>query len=350
MAHGGDIYRNIVNNDFSVNLNPLGTPKTVLEKVAKSLNSVSFYPDITQEKVRQAIGDTFGVDSRCIYAGSGASELLMAVVRAVAPKRALLFEPGFSGYEHALEAVGCDIVHHELKMSKGFGLCEEDLQAIESGIDLVFLCNPGNPAGLNISAQVLRKTLDISKENGSFVCLDESFFLMSEGVLNWDKNGYSELINQYDNLFIVSSLTKFLAMPGIRMGYVFSAPDNIRKVIKQLPEWNLSIPAREAIIEGMRLISEESYVRETVEVIRKERQYLTDILKDLGFTVFESDTAFILFKGTDDLYEDLLKQKILIRDCSDYVGLGKGFYRVAVKCHEENEKLADALRGLAHEL
>jgi threonine-phosphate decarboxylase len=349
MAHGGDIYRNKVNTDFSVNLNPLGVPKTVSEAVLRSFDRVSEYPDITQEEIRQTIGDTFGVDKSFVFAGSGASELLMALVRAAAPARALLFEPGFSGYERSLEAVGCDIVHHELKKDSGYSVTDEDLKAIDSGIDIVFLCNPGNPAGRNIASEVLRKTLDAAKENECVVCLDESFFLMSDGALD-DRTAYSGLLTRYDNLYIVNSLTKFLAMPGIRMGYVLSTPENIRKIIKQLPEWNLSVPAQAAMMEGMRLISGEDYVRETVNIIKTERTYLTRMLRDLGFEVFDSDTAFILFKGSKDLYEAILKEKILIRDCSDYVGLGRGFYRIAVKSHEENEKLIDALRGIVHEL
>ncbi len=349
MAHGGDIYRNKVNIDFSVNLNPLGVQKTVSEAVLRSLDRVSVYPDVTQDEVRQAIGDTFGVDKSCVYAGSGASELLMAMVRAVNPKRALLLEPGFSGYGRSLEAAGCDIVHHELEKNNGFCVSEKDLKTIDSSIDLIFLCNPGNPAGLNISTDVLRKTMELARKNDCIVCLDESFFLMSDGALE-DKSTYAGLLAQYDNLFIVNSLTKLLAMPGIRMGYVLSKPDNIMKIINQLPEWNLSIPAQAAIIEGMRLISKGDYVRETVNAIKTERTYLMRMLKDFGFEVFDSNTAFILFKGREDLYEELLKKAILIRDCSDYAGLGKGFYRIAVKSHEENEILIDALRGITYEL
>jgi threonine-phosphate decarboxylase len=172
---------------------------------------------------------------------------------------------------------------------------------------------------------------------------------MSDEALD-SKSDYSGLLAEYDNLFIVNSLTKFLAMPGIRMGYVLSNPDNISKIMKQLPEWNLSVPAQAAINEGMKLISQGSFIRETVDTIKAERAYLMRMLRDFGLEVFDSNTAFILFKGRENLYQELLKKEILIRDCSDYVGLGKGYYRIAVKNHEENETLVEALRGIIHEL
>ena len=86
-----------------------------------------------------------------------------------------------------------------------------------------------------------------------------------------------------------------------------------------------------------------------LSLIREEREYLSQGLGALGFTVYDSQTSFLLFRGPEDLYERLLARGILIRDCSDFRGLGKGYYRIAVKKHEENVALLRALGRMMEE-
>ena len=71
---------------------------------------------------------------------------------------------------------------------------------------------------------------------------------------------------------------------------------------------------------------------------------------NLGLMIFKSNTCFVMFKGPEGLYESLLKKGILIRDCSDYPGLFKGFYRIAVKTRKENEALIEAIKEAKYEL
>ncbi|WP_026510435.1 pyridoxal phosphate-dependent aminotransferase [Butyrivibrio sp. LC3010] len=367
MAHGGDIYRNKVNMDFSVNLNPLGTPAKVMEAVRNSVERAGVYPDITQQEIREIIADANGVSPESVYAGNGASELIMAAVKAVRPATALLFEPGFSGYEHALLSVDCRIKRHLLNKENGFRFSEEDIKALseESGDrpGMIFICDPSNPTGVNIEEEILIEILDIAKERDVYVCLDESFLYMSEKIgkfWNADDSGrvgnaneflkarVRDLITKYENLIIIRSLTKLLALPGIRMGYAISSPRNIKKMIRQLPEWNLSVCSEAAMKEGIRLIGEMDFIKSTNDLISSERSFLMSKLRNLGLKVYESDSSFILFEGPSDLYDALLSKGILIRDCSDYYGLEKGFFRIAVKGHLENEKLVEALEDVLH--
>lgn len=373
MRHGGDIYRNKIYLDFSVNLNPLGPPEGVLAAVSESLDYAGCYPDLDQEEVRGVTAQALGLDSSYVIAGNGASELLLAAVRAVRPKKALLFEPGFSGYRHALDSVGCEIIHHVLREDKGFAITRDDLAAIGNDIDLIFLCDPANPVGLNIGEDILKEIPGIARRSGAAVILDESFYLLSDGAAGkfrsrqtgWDgeifpedatssgnlaehrigfiKDGRDNLIKEYENLTIIRSLTKVLAIPGIRVGYALASPDRIRALIQQLPEWNLSVTSEAALKAGIKVLSGSDYLARTHECIRKERGYLAGVLGKMGFTVYDSQSPFLLFKGPDNLYEEMLKRGILIRDCSDYVGLGKGYYRIAVKDHRQNEMLVRAM-------
>ena len=155
MAHGGDIYRNKVHMDFSVNLNPLGTPREVEDAIKASLQRIHCYPDPMQEAVRTVIAEKLGVDCANVIAASGASALLTAAIRAVAPERALIFEPSFSGYIHALAAAGCQIRTCSTHQEAGFAPVREDLSVIDEDIDLILVCDPSSPGGRNIQDGVM---------------------------------------------------------------------------------------------------------------------------------------------------------------------------------------------------
>ena len=342
MHHGGDIYRNKIIADFSVNLNPAGTPGEVAEAAHNSLLRIKEYPDIEQEAVKTAVAEWEGVDREWIAAGNGASELIMAAVRAVRPGRALLFEPAYSGYEYALRAAGCGIRRVFQKEENGFALTEEELLELDEETDLLFVCDPANPSGLNLDPGILAALLDRAADLGIRVLLDRSFYLMSDRAEGEDR-GHDRMLQQYDNLYILSSLTKLFASPGIRMGYILSRKENIEEIQKQLPEWNLSVTAEEAVKAGCRALIGTAFAEETRELIRRERAFLAELLAEKGLKVFESQSAFLLFKGPDDLYVRLLQRGILIRDCSSFPGLGRGYYRIAVKNHADNLLFKQAL-------
>ena len=145
------------------------------------------------------------------------------------------------------------------------------------------------------------------------------------------------LLCDYDNLIVVRAFTKLFAIPGVRLGYMLSKNDTIRqKVQRNLPEWNVSVLAQMA---GEACIRESEYIKETASYVSRQRRLLSDGLKKLGFKVYKSDADFILFYSKLPLYDILLNKGILIRDCSNYVGLSEGYFRVAVKTYDENVRL-----------
>ena len=97
---------------------------------------------------------------------------------------------------------------------------------------------------------------------------------------------------------------------------------------------------------GCARFNKKGYVEKSLDYIRKERAYLEKELAECGIRTYKSDTNFLLIKSRDDLYEKLLKKEILIRDCSNFKGLEKGYYRIAVRSHEENRILIKGLREL----
>ncbi len=349
MTHGGDVYRNKVHMDFSVSLNPLKTPAEVTEAIKRSVDLADRYPDLKQEEPKSMIADAAGMQSGNVCVGSGASELLMAAVRAADPNKAFLWEPCFYGYRHALQAVGCKTVRHVTDEKCGFAITEADIGAIEKDVDLIIVCDPLCPAGLNVDQTVLKQILNLAKGQNATAILDESFFLLSDylaqtGCKKSDRA--AGMISAYENLIVIRSLTKILAIPGVRCGYALGSRQMIGKMQKQLPEWNLSIMAQEAVKAGIGVIRDTDFLKCSGDLIRRERAYLTEGMRQMGLRVFDSMAPFVLFSGPPHLHMELQKRGILIRDCSDYMGLGRGYYRTGVKEHRENEMLIGAMKGI----
>lgn len=367
MIHGGMVDEK-VNMDFSVNLNPLGTPEAVKTAILEGVDKLGQYPDYEQRILRSKLAKMEGIETSQVVAGNGASELIMALVRAVNPKKAVIVEPAFYGYRHALNSLeNCEISEYVLAEENNFSLSHGTqnnagndglVNIIREGADIVFLANPGNPIGQNIDEQTLETLIKAGKEYGCIIALDESFLKLSQGFSAVDINVRKRWLDEYTNLYIIRSFTKLMAIPGIRIGYIMSTKSNIESITKQLGEWNISQPADYAGRACTEVIEAKKYIVDTNNYVNQERAYLSKELSDRGFRVYNSDTVYITMKNgktegckiaEQDLYQKLLAKGILIRDCSNFMGLGTGYYRIAVKDHKSNERLIQIIDEITEE-
>lgn len=340
--HGGDVYRYKGCIDFSSNCNPLGTPPSVVEAVRESASRVSDYPDVRCEKLREALAAYEDVSPSMLFLGNGAAEVIFALCLAKKPKKALLPAPTFAEYEQALSTVDCSVVHVYLKDEEGFFVGEDFIRAIErEQPQIVFLCNPNNPTGVVASADFLRRVLDVCERTGALLALDECF---NDFIQDRDQYTMKSHLAEHPSLFILKAFTKRYAMPGVRLGYGLSADkDLLERMEAAVQPWNVSSLAQAA---GLAALAEEDYVNKGRQLIWREQAYLKKELKSLGFRLYDSRANYLLFHSERPLWEDCKNQGILIRDCSNYPGLSEGYYRVAVRTHEENEKLIQVLKNI----
>ena len=334
--HGGDIYRNPVTMDFSVNINPLGMPDGVEEALQRAIGQSMKYPDIMADELKTAISVMLSVPKEYLQLGNGASEIFMAIVHAIRPEKTLIPIPSFYGYEYAAKAVSGEIAYFPLKEEAEFMPDEELFDALTEETDLLFLANPNNPTGTLMNRDYLNKLLERCKEKKIYVVLDECFieFCGTEcSALPW--------IEKYPNLLLVRAFTKIYAIPGVRLGdLICSNRSLLEKIRTQIPEWNLSVFAQEA---GVACAGKTAYLEKTVNYVKNEREFLAEGLKKFGFRVFPGEANFLLIHSEKPLYEKLLGKGILIRDCMNFKGLTKGYYRIAVKKRQDNEKLLKAI-------
>ena len=339
--HGGDVYRYENYLDFSSNCNPLGLPDGVRSAIIQAVDSVVHYPDVQCEKLKKAIGQYEQVCEQQIVCGNGAAEVIFSLCLAVKPKRALLPAPTFAEYQQALESVDCAVDYVWLNEKKGFVLDEEILRQVEkTRPDVVFVCNPNNPTGVLTEKELLERLLHLCEETDMLLVLDECFLDFVEQPQHYTMKEY---LSQTKNLLIVKAFTKRYAIAGVRLGYGLTGNESLAQQMELVTQpWNVSGLAQAA---GIAALKETEYVKRGQELIIRERRYLQEQLRLLGLQLYDSSANYLFFLGPEDLPERMKKHKILIRDCSNYPNLRKGFCRIAVRTHEENEQLINALKG-----
>lgn len=341
MLHGGDVYRNKISYDFSVNGNPLGMPQAVKEALSQAIFHCNRYPDPEQEKLVKALSEKYERKQEETILGNGASELFLAYIHAEQPQKVLLPVPSFAGYVKACQACPCEIIPYHLKKENQFTITQDFLQEMKEEVDCIFLANPNNPVGNCIDKPLLLQILEKAKENHIRVILDECFLEFTDVE---KELSMLSCLDNFPQVLLVRAFTKIYGIPGVRLGYGFSTDTFlIKKMKKHLPEWNISLFAQYA---GAAALKSDEYVRNTVKEVAKERAFLAEKMKKFGFEVFDARADFIFFYTDMELYQPLLQQEILIRDCQNYDGLTKGYYRIAVKTHEENLILLQAIEKL----
>lgn len=338
MIHGGDIYRYPDMIDFSSNCNPFGPPQRVQDAICRAAGQIGHYPDVQCSLLRDALSAKLHVPGAWIFFGNGAAEVIFAAVTALKPKKALLPAPTFAEYAQALETVGCEIQYEQTAEADGFALPMDFAEQITEDIDMVFLCNPNNPTGNLLSREETERVIRRAGALDCTVVLDECFL---DFVENPDEFSMLGELAAYPHVILLKAFTKLYAMAGVRLGYgISSNPAIIEKLERSVQTWNVSSLAQAA---GLAALAEDAYVRESLTTMRAERAYLLQALEKLGCRTYASQANYIFFRGETTLGEKLRAAGFLVRDCSNYAGLGKGYYRVAVRLHEDNVKLVQAL-------
>lgn len=326
--------------DFSANLNPAGMPDCVREALLESVSESMEYPDPYCRELRNAISKYVGVPSDCILCGNGATELVYSFAFSLSgDKPALIVSPSFSEYETALAAAGIGTEHYILSKDNGFQLTENILESDLTRYSAVFLCTPNNPTGVSVQPAVLEKIA----RTGVRVFADMCFLDLT---CDPDRYDISDLIRTYPNVTVLRAFTKNFAMAGVRLGYVISSDSAIlEKMSSKAPCWNVSSIAQKA---GIAAAGCRQWLRKTVEQMSVERERVSKSLMDMGVRVFPSEANYLLLYSRQNsgcgLPDRLAEKGILVRDCSDYVGLGKGYFRIAIRTKTENDRLLAAIR------
>ena len=328
--------------DFSSNVNPLGCHPGVKRYLKKHLNLISEYPDPNSSNLRTNLAWFTGIPKKQIVVGNGATEIIYNFCKTFLNKktRVLIPIPTFSEYEISAKLCECKISFFKtMDLSKN--LQKFIMKIPRNGC--IFICNPNNPTGVLIQKREMLKIISAAKKKSTIVFVDETFI---ELVPEHDESVIKHLKN-FENLFILRSLTKSFGLAGIRIGYGVGNPQIIDLLQKIKIPWNVSNIAQ---LAASAAICYHPFLDKTCKLIKKEKHFISsNLAKSEKFTCYNSSTNFILVKTkikSKFLQKKLLKQKILIRDCSTFRGLNQNYIRIAVKTRGENIKLLKALEAI----
>ncbi len=334
--HGGDIYANRVRIDFSSNMNPEGMPENVRKAISDAAGAAGAYPDPYCTELRTKISVAEGIPYDSILCGNGAAELIYSFAYCLSGNRpALIVSPTFSEYETALNAANIPVSRYFLSEKNGFRMTSAILSEDLRRYCAVFICTPNNPTGITVDPELLE---GICKSGVKVFC-DMCFLPLSNNPYKYD---IPLLIHKYPNLTVLRAFTKSWSMAGIRLGYAICSDTKfLEKMSEKTQCWNVSVIAQKA---GAAALDNPKWLSETVGRMRKERERVKEELITLGIHVYPGEANYLLLYTESDLYNLLLEKGILIRDCSNYEGLRKGYYRIAVKTREENDVLLEAVK------
>ena len=222
-----------------------------------------------------------------------------------------------------------------MKESDGFWLTEDFMQTDFGEYNAVFLCSPNNPTGITVEPSILHAIAETSVRLFCDFC-----FLDLTGTP--EKYGIPALLETCPNLTILRAFTKSYAMAGVRLGYAMSGNTQFLAAMSAKTQcWNVSALAQAAGIAAMECTD---WLTESVRKISAERRHLTEELTHLGIRVYPGEANYLLLYSDADLYGKVMERGIMVRDCSNYIGLSSGFIRIAVRTREENDRLLTELK------
>ncbi len=327
--------------DFSASINPLGPAPGVRAALSAAFDRLVHYPDSEATELRETLAAHHGLSPDNIVVANGSTELIYLAPRLATGKRGLVVAPPFSEYGRSIARGGGEFDYLMLSPASGFALDLSELRdRLRWGYDLLFLGNPGNPTGRLYRRAELEAVCRLCDEFGTFLVLDEAFMDFCE------EESAKRLLAGWDGGLLLRSMTKFYGMPGLRLGYAIGAPETIGQIAVLREPWSVNTLAQ---VAGLASLADESYRRETIDYVTREREALFAALAaQPGLQPFPTAANYLLVAIEDgppapDLARRLLADRILIRDCSSFAGLGGRFFRVAVRTAAENGRLVECL-------
>ncbi|TCK92450.1 threonine-phosphate decarboxylase [Natranaerovirga hydrolytica] len=332
--------------NYSSNVNPIGISPLLKKTLASHIDLISTYPDRNYINLRTSIAKYCDTKIEHIIVGNGSTELISLVIKNKKPGQALIVGPTYSEYEREISLGGGASFYYDLDEHNDFAIDVAALKKqLNETIDLLVICNPNNPTSTGIRQKDMRNILDHCKKYNIFVMIDETYVEFADDM---DDITAIPLTEFYNNLIILRGVSKFFAAPGLRLGYGICSNEDLLKDInaKQNP-WTINTLAS---LAGEVMFNDESYIQETKALIASEREKAyTRMGQWDSVKVYYPNANFILIKLLNPnitsfmVFDYLIQQKLMVRDCSSFPFLNDRFIRFCFLNPDDNKKLIDTL-------
>ena len=316
----------------------------VRDALARSIDSLVHYPDTSHNELKHALATFHDIPPAHLTIANGSTELIYNIPALLPGKKALIISPSFSEYARALHQHHWDVQHFILTPENNFAIDTDKLElALAGGVDLLFICNPGNPSGTLYSERIIEKIYNLCLSAKTFMVLDEAFMDFCEEA------SAKRMIVQGDNAVVLRSMTKFFGIPGLRLGYSISNATLAERLNAMGGPWSVNTLALAA---GVAALQDARHNTETQEFIQRGRRSILEGLEQFPqLKVYPAGANYLLVEikeglTSGELKERLLRHGIMIRDCASFMGLSERFFRIAVRTGVENKRLLECLGAM----
>lgn len=326
-----------VEHNFAVNLNPVFDKQKLRQLVVENSHSVFEYVEHSQDAITKQLAEEFPVRPNNIYVGAGATEILFTLPRALQKNEAVVPIPTFWEFIVANQRAEKQLIFVPNTKENGFNLNIPHLSQVITQNSAIYLCNPNNPTAVLYDSQDLASLL-VGHPKSDFV-VDETYLLFRP---DYEHKSLVKLVNDNRNLYLVTSLSKFFHIPGLRVGLLMSHEENIRR-FRTVTTPYLRSSFVDAVVPT--LLADHDYnalQRQTINNLRE--QFSARLQEELSpyIHVYPSAANFILIElpptsDSTQISQKLLEKGYKVRDGSEFVGLGNKWLRISVQTAQENE-------------
>ncbi len=326
--------------DFSVNTTPFPLPDHIRTNWNNYFETIGRYPDPGSEQLLEFLSRKEGVNKKQLLVGNGAAQLIYLLATYFQKKKVAILEPTFSEYRDACFAFGCEI--ESVIMDEPWQVNKEDLVRRCKKSDILFVCNPNNPTGVSYPLADMVFVIKELSLHGVMVVVDEAFFdFQVQGVT------LIQMVNQFDNLIILRSLTKMYGLAGLRLGFMAANDKIIANISKLQNPWSVNGLAQQI---GLECLRNDEYVKQVQLYMKNERLHLFPLLNELGYEVSNSQVNFYLLKDKNkqrdsiELMKYLILNGIIPRHTYNFASLHGRYLRLAIRTQEDNKRLLKVLQ------
>ncbi|SNU07078.1 threonine-phosphate decarboxylase [Lachnospiraceae bacterium] len=331
---------------FNANLNPRGIPDSVKMSIKDNIDTISKYPDIYYSKLKTAVAEYVGEPLDNIVLGNGSTDLLKLFGALLTPKKAMIVYPGPMEYARILSAYNSEVLFYELKDENEFVLDINDfITNLTDDMDMVIISNPNNPTSKKISLEDMKTLAEACKEKKIFLIVDEMYI---EFVENYKTITAVQLVNDYDNLAVMRSVSKFFSVPGLRFGYAIMNNPELKEIIEKIITKNNIASLTAIAITNM--LKDTEYINESISTIHTERSLVYLAMSTCRtIHLFKPDANFMLVKllkddiTSADVATHCSQRGIIIRKCDDIKGLSNKYIRFCFMNPKQNDLMVNTI-------
>ncbi|MBS3175847.1 histidinol-phosphate aminotransferase family protein [Candidatus Woesearchaeota archaeon] len=298
------------------------------------------------EGLIKTISKVRGIPPENLLVGGGSSDLMFAFFLHYPFDSVTILDPMYGEYAHIFEKVLKKIPQRVLQRPKDcFKISTDDILQGSAGSDMIVIVNPNSPTGQYLTKDEVQKLL-LALPKKTTLVIDETYI----DFVGKDQS-VEGLVPEHKNLVIIKSMSKVYALSGARVGYLAAHSDIIEQIRGHIPPWSVGLIGQVAGVEALK--NEEYYEKRIAETHQLRENFATQLKEIPGITVYPSCTNFILLdisntgKNSKQIYEELIKQNIYVRDVTSMgVQFDHNFIRIAVKDGQSNDKICSALKNI----